>query len=387
MKRYLTSESVCEGHPDKLCDYIADSVLDACLRKDPNSRVACEVLATKAKIVVAGEITCNSRINIREVVKGSLIECGYCPDEFTISVFIHPQSLDIARGVNNALEAREEENDAHELGAGDQGTMYGYATDECDERIPLPLKLAHRICLELDEARKRGFIKGIKSDGKAQVTVEYEDDTPKRIEAIVVSIQHDKNIDLNELKEEIILKVLCQAFCDYPFDTQTKILINPSGRFVTGGPAADTGLTGRKLMVDTYGGLALHGGGALCGKDPTKVDRSAAYMARFIAKHIVSLGLAKRCTVSISYAIGKAEPVAVHVDTFSTGKIDDEKLTRIVKRIFPLKPREIIEVLNLKIPVYNLTSCYGHFGNLFYSWENTNTAFAKALAKEAELAH
>jgi len=387
MKRYLTSESVCEGHPDKLCDYIADSVLDECLKQDPASRVACEVLATKGKIVVAGEITCKSRINIREIVKGSLIDCGYDPSDFTISVFVHPQSPDIANGVNSALEVREGNSEIQELGAGDQGTMYGYATDECPSLIPLPLELAHRICLELDEARKRGFIKGIKSDGKAQVCVEYEEGKPKRIESIVVSVQHEESIDLDELKEEIILKVLCKAFSDYPFDTETKILINPSGRFVKGGPAADTGLTGRKLMVDTYGGLALHGGGALCGKDPTKVDRSAAYMARFIAKHIVKEGLAKRCGVSLSYAIGKAEPVAVNVDTFATGKLDDDTLAQIVKKVFPLKPREIIEVLNLKNPIYNLTSCYGHFGNPFYGWESTVTPYAMALQKECENAH
>ncbi len=382
MRNHLTSESVCQGHPDKLCDYIADSILDACLSVDAYSRVACEVMATKGRIIVAGEITSRSRINVRETVRTALAESGYNPKDFTISVFLHNQSSDIAGGVDTALEVRDADGSKEELGAGDQGTVYGYATDETPTCIPLPLELSHRICSILDKCRKNCTIMGIRSDGKAQVSVEYDDGKPVRVAAVIVSIQHDRDKNLDSLKAEIIEKVLEPAFIHFPLDAHTRILINPSGRFVEGGPGADTGLTGRKIMVDTYGGLALHGGGAFSGKDPTKVDRSGAYMARMIAKNIVSAGLAKRCGVAISYAIGKAEPVAVDVHTFTTGKVDDARLAEAVRRVFSLKPKDIIEELGLRIPMYNLTSCYGHFGNALFAWEQVSELYANMLEKE-----
>jgi len=385
MKNYLTSESVCCGHPDKLCDYIADSILDACLSIDEYSRVACEVMATKGRIIVAGEITSRTKVNIRQTVRTALAESGYNPKEFTISVFLHNQSGDIAGGVDTALEIRDAEGNQDELGAGDQGTVYGYATDETPTFLPLPLELSHRICRILDKCRKNGTIMGIRSDGKAQVSVEYEDGVPTRVAAIIVSVQHDRDKDLDTLKGEIIKQVLYPACSDFPLDAHTRILINPSGRFVEGGPAADTGLTGRKIMVDTYGGLALHGGGAFSGKDATKVDRSGAYMARMIAKNIVAAELANRCEVAISYAIGKAEPVAVNVHTFATGKYDDEQLAEAVRRVFSLKPSDIINQLGLRSPVYNLTSCYGHFGNALFAWEQVSERYREALRNELEI--
>jgi S-adenosylmethionine synthetase len=385
MKNHLTSESVCQGHPDKLCDYIADSILDACLSNDAYSRVACEVMATKGRIIVAGEITSRSRINVRETVRTALCESGYNPRDFTISVFLHNQGSDIAGGVDTALEVRDAGNSKEELGAGDQGTVYGYATDETPTCIPLPLELSHRICSTLDKCRKNGTIMGIRSDGKAQVSVEYDDGIPARVAAVIVSVQHERDKNLDTLKGEIIKQVLEPAFIHFPLDAKTHILINPSGRFVEGGPAADTGLTGRKIMVDTYGGLALHGGGAFSGKDATKVDRSGAYMARMIAKTIVSAGLAKRCGVSISYAIGKAEPVAVNVHTFATGKYDDEQLAEAVRTVFSLKPGDIIDQLGLRSPIYNLTSCYGHFGNALFAWEQVSERYMEALRGELEI--
>lgn len=301
-KQYLTAESVCAGHPDKLCDYIADSILDACLRKDRSSRVACEVMATGRKIIVAGEITCAKRVDIRFVVREALREIGYSPYAFRIYVYVHNQSADIASGVDRALESRNGDTSWYSmLGAGDQGTVYGYATNETREYLPLPLVLAHGICRRVDSVRKDNVIKGIKPDGKAQVTIEYEDGKPRRVASIVVSVQHSAEKDMETLRSELISEVLWPVFEKFPFDEQTEILVNPSGRFVKGGPAADTGLTGRKLMVDTYGGLASHGGGAFSGKDPTKVDRSGAYMARYIAKNLVWSGLAKKCEVALSY--------------------------------------------------------------------------------------
>ena len=382
MRNYLTSESVCQGHPDKLSDYIADSILDACLSVDPYARVACEVMATRGKIIVAGEITCRETINVDETVHAALKETGYDPGEFSISVFLHEQSPDIADGVNRALEVRKSMNINSELGAGDQGTVYGYATDESASYIPLPLDLSHQICQRLDTLRKQGVILGIKSDGKAQVTVEYENGKPSRVDTIIVSVQHEQDKDLELLKNEIIHKVLIPICDELPFDNHTQILINPSGKFIEGGPAADTGLTGRKIMVDTYGGLALHGGGAFSGKDPTKVDRSGAYMARFIAKNIIASGLAQKCGVAISYAIGKAEPVAVNMNTFFTGKVDDGELTKMVIDTYSLKPQDIIERLGLRFPIYRYTSCYGHFGNPQFPWEQITIDSAKIHAKE-----
>jgi len=384
MITYKTAESVCAGHPDKLCDLIADNILDACLRKDRASRVACEVMATKGKIIVAGEITCNGKVDIRFIVKNVLREVGYNPWKFTVFVFVHHQSADIAAGVETALEVRNGITDPYgSIGAGDQGTVYGYATNETSKNLPLPLVLSHRIVKRIDDCRKGKLIKGILPDGKAQVTVEYENGKPRRVKTIVVSVQHDKDKTQEELSSDIRNNVLWQCFEDFPFDNGTEILINPSGRFVEGGPAADTGLTGRKIMVDTYGGLASHGGGALCGKDPTKVDRSGAYMARYIAKNIVWSGLAEKCEVALSYAIGKANPVAVDVTSFGTGKITDDQLSNIVQEVFNLRPAAIIEKLHLRNTIYSDTAVYGHFNSSLFPWENVN--MYTNLRKAAEL--
>jgi S-adenosylmethionine synthetase len=386
-KRYLTAESVCAGHPDKLCDIIADNILDECLRKDKASRVACEVMATKGKIIVAGEISCSEKIDIRYIVRNVLKQVGYNPLKFLIYVYVHNQSPDIAAGVNTALEARNGINEQYgSIGAGDQGTMYGYATKETREMLPLPLVLSHRIVKRLDEARKGKLIKGILPDGKAQVTIEYNDDVPVRVKTIVVSVQHEKNKTQEELKSDILNNVLWQCFEDFPFDDETEILINPSGQFVLGGPAADTGLTGRKIMVDTYGGLASHGGGALCGKDPTKVDRSGAYMARYIAKHIVWCDLAEKCEVAISYAIGKANPVAFSINTFGTGTVSDEVLTIAAQEVFNLRPAAIIEKLRLRNIHYSDTAVYGHFNSCLFPWEDVNkySELKEAVEKYAD---
>ncbi|NCC15717.1 MAG: methionine adenosyltransferase [Clostridia bacterium] len=384
MITYKTAESVCAGHPDKLCDLIADNILDACLRKDRASRVACEVMATKGKIIVAGEITCSGKVDIRFIVKNVLREVGYNPWKFTVFVFVHHQSADIAAGVDTALEVRNGITDPYgSIGAGDQGTVYGYATNETSKNLPLPLVLSHRIVKRIDDCRKGKLIKGILPDGKAQVTVEYEDGKPRRVKTIVVSVQHDKDKTQEELSSDIRNNVLWQCFEDFPFDDSTEILINPSGRFVEGGPAADTGLTGRKIMVDTYGGLASHGGGALCGKDPTKVDRSGAYMARYIAKNIIWSGLAEKCEVALSYAIGKANPVAVDVTSFGTGKITDDQLATIVQEVFNLRPAAIIEKLRLRNVIYSDTAVYGHFNSSLFPWENVN--MYTNLRKAAEL--
>lgn len=379
MKHYLTAESVCQGHPDKLCDFIADSILDAYLEADPYARVACEVMATKGKIIVAGEITSTRRVFIPGVVRTALQIAGYDPKGYSISLYIHTQSPDIAAGVDTALETRQSSSRMKELGAGDQGTVVGYATNETHSMIPLPLELSHRMCKSLDDHRAFGTLSGIKSDGKAQVTVEYEDDIPKRIDTIIVSVQHKEDTYLDLLKNEITNLVIRPACVELSIDADTHILINPSGKFTEGGPAADTGITGRKIMVDTYGGLAHHGGGAFSGKDPTKVDRSGAYMARFIAKHIVAAGLAERCEVSISYAIGKAYPVALSVETFGTGAYHGRDLTWAVKETFDLRPQNIIEELSLRAPIYSHTARYGHMGNSLYPWEHILPSYLAAL--------
>ncbi|HPD88441.1 MAG TPA: methionine adenosyltransferase [Oscillospiraceae bacterium] len=383
MTTYKTAESVCKGHPDKLCDLIADNILDACLRKDRASRVACEVMATKGKIIVAGEITCSEKVDIRFIVRNILREVGYNPWKFTVFVFVHRQSADIAAGVDTAIEARNGICDPYgSVGAGDQGTVYGYATKETREYLPLPLVLSHRIAKRIDECREGKLIKGVLPDGKCQVTVEYEDGKPKRVKAVVISVQHEANKTQEQLRTDIMNNVLWQCFEDFPMDDDTEILINPSGRFVEGGPAADTGLTGRKIMVDTYGGLASHGGGALCGKDPTKVDRSGAYMARYIAKNIVWSDLAERCEVALSYAIGKASPVAVAVTSFGTSKLTDEQLTMIVQEVFNLRPAAIIEKLRLRTAIYEDTAAYGHFNSCLFPWENVDCY--KEIRKVAE---
>jgi len=354
------------------------------MRKDKGSRVACEVMATKGKIIVAGEITCSGKVDIRFIVKNVLREVGYNPWKFTVFVFVHHQSSDIATGVDTALEVRNGITDPYgSIGAGDQGTVYGYATNETSKNLPLPVVLSHRIVKRIDDCRKGKLIKGILPDGKAQVTVEYEDGKPRRVKTIVVSVQHDKDKTQEELSSDIRNNVLWQCFEDFPFNTGTEILINPSGRFVEGGPSADTGLTGRKIMVDTYGGLASHGGGALCGKDPTKVDRSGAYMARYIAKNIVWSGLAEKCEVALSYAIGKANPVAVDVTSFGTGKVTDDQLSNIVQEVFNLRPAAIIEKLHLRNAIYSDTAVYGHFNSSLFPWENVN--MYTNLRKAAEL--
>ncbi len=383
MTTYKTAESVCMGHPDKLCDLIADSILDACLRKDKSSRVACEVMATKGKIIVAGEITCDGKVDIRWQAREALRKAGYNPCRFVIFVFVHKQSKDIDAGVATALEARNGSEERYaSIGAGDQGTVYGYATDETLEKLPLPLVLAHRICKRVDTVRKDKIVKGLLPDGKAQVTVEYENGKPKRVKTIIVSVQHEASKTQEQLYSDIKQNVLWQCFEDFPFDEDTEILVNPSGRFVEGGPAADTGLTGRKLMVDTYGGLALHGGGAFSGKDPTKVDRSGAYMARYIAKNLVWSGLAKECGVTLSYAIGKANPVAVDIDSFGTSALTNEALREIVQSVFNLRPAAIIEKLRLRNAIYEDTATYGHFSSCLFPWEDYN--MYQELRKAAE---
>lgn len=365
MKRYITSESVRKGHPDKLSDLISDSILDACLREDPMSRVAVETMATAGHIIVAGELTTKAKVDIEDITRNTLKDAGYSPDRYTLSVLVHPQSEDIKRGVDNAIETRLKAEE--DTGAGDQGTMYGYATDETEELMPLPLVLSSFIVRTIDELWKIGKIQGIGPDGKAQVTVEYEDERPERISSVVVSVQHGEEKSHESLKADI-MDILMNLPSGISIDDDTEILINPSGRFVLGGPEADTGLTGRKIIADTYGGIAPHGGGAFSGKDPTKVDRSAAYMARAIARNIVGAGIASRCLVSLSYAIGKAEPTAVNIDTYGTGMAPDDEIRDAVIRAFDLRPSAIIRELGLREPIYAATASYGHFLGDF-PWE------------------
>lgn len=379
MNQFYTAESVTEGHPDKLCDLIADSVLDECLSHDALSRVACEVLATKGQIIVAGEITSLFEPDITQIAHSVLRKVGYDPTRFAVQCLIHKQSPDIAAGVDCSLERRRNLGENHSavlLGAGDQGVMVGYACSETPQMMPLPVVLAHRLTSALSAARKTGMIRGLRPDGKAQVTVEYgEDGKPLRLDAVVLSAQHSPEKPGDELSWELTDKVLAPALQALPPDKDTKILLNPSGRFVLGGPEADTGLTGRKLMVDSYGVFAPHGGGAFSGKDPTKVDRSGAYMARYIAKNLVAAGLCAKCQVTLAYAIGKAEPVMVEVDTFGTGTVcADDCLAEAVKLVFGLTPAEIISQLDLLTPRYTQTAAYGHFGKPEFPWERTNQA-------------
>lgn len=385
---YKTAESVCAGHPDKLCDLIADAILDECLKKDRNSRVACEVMATKGKIFVCGEITCSKKIDIRLVVRQTLAKVGYNPLKFIVFVYVHRQSADIAGGVNKALETRDVDSDDifASVGAGDQGTVYGYATNETWAKVPTPVLFVNDLCKRLDDAMHDGTIRDIGPDGKAQVTVEYHDSKPVSTKNIIVSAQHKENKDLDELRREIITEIIYPLLSRYHFPKETEILINPSGRFVEGGPAADTGLTGRKLMVDTYGGLAAHGGGAFSGKDATKVDRSGAYMARVIARNIVGAWLADRCQVVISYAIGKAEPTAVEIETFGTEKVDVDIIHKAVMEVFDLRPAAIISLLHLRSPYFSETTAYGHFNGYKGAWENVDKTkeLEKAVRKYAD---
>ena len=379
MNQFYTAESVTEGHPDKLCDLIADSVLDECLSHDALSRVACEVLTTKGQIIVAGEITSLLEPDITEITHSVLRKVGYDPAQFAVQCLIHKQSPDIAAGVDCSLERRRKLGENHpalQLGAGDQGVMVGYACSETPQMMPLPVVLAHRLTGALTAARKSGMVQGLRPDGKAQVTVEYDEDgKPLRLDTIVLSVQHSPKKSSDELYWELTDKVLTPALQAMSPDEDTKILLNPSGRFVLGGPEADTGLTGRKLMVDSYGVFAPHGGGAFSGKDPTKVDRSGAYMARYIAKNLVAAGLCVKCQVMLAYAIGKAEPVMVEVDTFGTGTVcADDCLAEAVKLVFGLTPVEIISQLDLLTPRYTQTAAYGHFGKPEFPWERTNQA-------------
>ncbi|MDP9832661.1 methionine adenosyltransferase [Trueperella abortisuis] len=379
-----TAESVCIGHPDKLCDLIADTILDDILAVDPKARLAVEVMATGRRIIVTGEITTTAKPRLRASARSALRRAGYDPNRFVVYVWVRRQSPDIAAGVTTSLEARTGNSASDAVqGAGDQGTVYGYATNETPERLPLPLVLAHDICRRLDTARTQSTITGIHSDGKAQVSVIYDEiGNPVGVSTVVVSVQHDENKNLNELEYEINELVVAPAIEEHlPGAEPTHILVNPSGRFVTGGPAADTGLTGRKLMVDTYGGLAGHGGGAFSGKDPSKVDRTGAYMARLIAKTIVDAGLAEECHVSISYAIGKADPVVFYVDTFGSGQHPDWLLTDTARVVFPLRPAAMIDALGLRAPVFAGLATYGHMGRTGHPWEHTDL-FVNQLLEE-----
>ncbi len=375
MKRLFTSESVTEGHPDKLCDYISDSVLDAYLTRDPYSRVACETVAGKGQILVTGEITSNADVDIEKIVRDTIKEIGFNNAETDIDyktckvlLNISKQSQDIALGVDKSLEQKQGSKEESE-GAGDQGMMFGFATDETPEYMPMPICLAHKLAKRLAYVRKQNILSYIKPDGKVQVTVEYEKGEPKRVDTIVVSSQHTEKVNLNRLKEEIKEYVIKPVVPKELLDKDTKYFINPTGRFVIGGPLGDSGLTGRKIIVDTYGGYSRHGGGAFSGKDPTKVDRSAAYMARYIAKNIVANGFAKKCEIQLSYAIGVAKPVSIYVDTFGTGKISDNEIVRKINNSFNLTPRGIIETLDLRKPIYKKTTNYGHFGKPDLPWE------------------
>ena len=376
MKKLFTSESVTEGHPDKLCDYISDSILDAYLAKDKNARVGCETVAGKGEIYVTGEISSIAEdINIEEIVRDTIREIGYDDDTLDIdyrtckvNVNISNQSPDIALGVDKSLEEKEGEDVVSE-GAGDQGLMFGYACDETDSYMPMPIYLAHKLAKRLSDVRKEEIINYLRPDGKVQVTIEYDDLKPVRVDTIVISAQHDANIDLDTLKRDIKEKVVNAVVPKELLDEHTKYYINPTGRFVIGGPLGDSGLTGRKIIVDTYGGYSRHGGGAFSGKDPTKVDRAASYMARFLAKNIVANRYAKRCEIQLSYAIGVAKPIAIYVETFGTATIPEEEIVKKIYKEFDLTPRGIINYLDLQNPIYKKTTNYGHFGKDNLPWE------------------
>ncbi|AIY86704.1 MULTISPECIES: methionine adenosyltransferase [unclassified Thermotoga] len=381
MRRLFTSESVTEGHPDKIADQISDAILDAMLEQDPRSRVAVETLVTTGIVIIAGEVTTRAYVEIPDIARKTILEIGYTRAKYgfdgeTCGVLtsIHSQSPDIALGVDKALEVKTGEEVADELealGAGDQGIMFGYATNETPEYMPLPITLAHKLAMRLAEVRKNGTLPFLRPDGKTQVTIEYEDDKPVRVDTVLVSTQHDPDISQADLREAIIEHVINPVIPEQYRDDKMKILVNPTGRFVLGGPMADTGLTGRKIIVDTYGGWVPHGGGAFSGKDPTKVDRSAHYMARYVAKNVVAAGLADKFLIQLSYAIGVAKPVSIMIDTFGTSKVDEDKLLKVITELFDFRPGAIIKKLNLLRPIYRKTAAYGHFGRNEeeFTWE------------------
>ena len=391
MRTVFTSESVTEGHPDKLCDQISDAVLDAILAKDPMARVACETCATTGLVQVMGEITTSTYVAIDEIARQVIRDIGYtssdlCFDGNSCAVLtaVHAQSPDIAMGVDNALETRGQAVEASH-GAGDQGMMFGYACNQTPELMPLPISLAHRLTRRLTEVRKNGTLPWLRPDGKSQVTVEYEDGKPVAVDTVVISAQHDEQVSRRELEDGILTEVIHKVIPQQFWKQDTKVYINPTGRFVLGGPAGDTGLTGRKIIVDTYGGYARHGGGAFSGKDPSKVDRSACYAARYVAKNLVAAGLADECEVSLAYAIGVAQPVSVQVSTFGTGKLPEDELGRLVRKHFDLSPDGIIRMLDLRRPIYRQTAAYGHFGrtDIDLPWEHTDKA--ELLRQDAAL--
>ena len=380
MKRLITSESVTEGHPDKVCDAISDSVLDAILSEDKNARVACETCVTTGFVLVMGEITTNAYADVEAIARKTIRDIGYTDsalgfdaDGCSVMTTIHNQSPDIALGVDKSFEVKGGAKEDFDLtGAGDQGMMYGYACKETPTLMPLPISLAHAMTKQLTKVRKDGTLKYLRPDGKGQVTVEYENGNPKRIDTVVLSAQHSADVDIETLRRDIKREVIEKALPEKLLDKNTKFYINPTGRFIVGGPAGDSGLTGRKIINDTYGGYCPHGGGAFSGKDPTKVDRSASYMARYVCKNLVAAGLAERCEMQISYAIGVARPVSIYIDTKGTGKLSDEKLTQIVEKEFDLRPKAIIQALDLLRPIYAKTAGYGHFGNPEFPWEKTD---------------